>query len=129
MIKSVLIYLLVFSFLFFVSYTIHENYLENKEIILPFLLKKVYHFHLGFSLLICINFKIFSSVDKIFEQLGFIYLGTLFLKITIFCIIFYQPIFGEEILSQTARISLLIPLLIFLLTEVIFVAKILNEKQ
>jgi len=89
----------------------------------------VYLFHLGFSMLICINFKLLSSVNKIADQLGFIYLGTLLLKLVLFSIIFYQSIFTEEELSKISRISLLIPALIFLLTEAIFVAKILNKRD
>jgi hypothetical protein len=129
MIKSIITYFFVFFSVFFLSFYFHENYLDNQEVILPFSLKKVYLFHFGFSLLICTNFLLFSTVDKIFEQLGFIYLATLVLKIILFCIIFYQSIFKEEELSQIARISLFIPSIIFLLTEAIFVAKILNKKQ
>lgn len=107
----------------------HALFLEKQEIMLPFSLKKVYLFHLGFSLLVCTNFQLLSTVNKLSEQLGFIYLATLILKIILFSIIFYQPIFKEENLLQTARVSLLIPAIIFLLTEVIFVAKILNKKE
>jgi hypothetical protein len=129
MIKSIFIYFLVFFGVFFLSLSVHENYIDEQAIILPFSLKQVYAFHFSFSLLICINFKVFSSVDKIFSQLGFIYLGTLFFKIVIFCAIFYQPVFQEENLSQIARVSLFIPTLLFLLTEAFFVAKILNKKE
>jgi hypothetical protein len=119
----------VFFSIYFISFTIHENWLENQEVILPFSLKKVYLFHLAFSMLICVNFKLLSIVDKIFEQLGFIYLGTLLLKIILFCVIFYKSIITEETLSKIARLSLFIPMIIFLLTEAIFVAKILQKKQ
>lgn len=129
MIKSILIYSIVFFALFFISFSLHENYVEKQALTLPFSLRKVYLFHLGFSLLICVNFQLFSTVDKIFSQLGFIYLGALFLKIVLFCIVFYQPLFKEENLTQFARISLLIPMIIFLLTEAIFIAKILNKKE
>jgi hypothetical protein len=129
MIKSVILYSLVFFSIFFISFTFHENWLEKQDVILPFSLKKIYLFHLVFSLLICVNFKLFSIVDKIFEQLGFIYLGTLLLKIVLFCAIFYKSIFAEETLSEIARLSLFIPMIIFLLTEAIFVAKILQKKQ
>ena len=129
MIKSVVLYFLVFFSIYFISFTIHENWLENQEVILPFSLKKVYLFHLAFSMLICVNFKLLSIVDKIFEQLGFIYLGTLLLKIILFCVIFYKSIITEESLSEIARLSLFIPMIIFLLTEAIFVAKILQKKQ
>ena len=129
MIKNIFLYAFVFFSLFFLSFYLHENYLKKQELILPFSLRKVYLFHLGFSLLICSNFLIFSNVDKIFEQLGFIYLATIILKLIIFCIIFYNPIFTEENLSFNARLSLFIPMIIFLLTEAIFVAKILKKKE
>jgi len=129
MIKTIFLYSFIFFTLFFVSFSLHNNFLEENQVLLPFSLKKVYLFHLGFSMLICINFKLLSSVNKIADQLGFIYLGTLLLKLVLFSIIFYQSIFTEEELSKISRISLLIPALIFLLTEAIFVAKILNKRD
>ncbi len=129
MIKTIFLYSFIFFTLFFVSFSLHNHFLEENQVLLPFSLKKVYLFHLGFSMLICINFKLLSSVNKIADQLGFIYLGTLLLKIVLFSIIFYQSIFTEEELSKISRISMLIPALIFLLTEAIFVAKILNKRD
>jgi hypothetical protein len=129
MIKSIFIYFLLFFGIFFLGFSLHENYIVKQSIILTFSLQEVYLFHLVFSLLVCVNLKLFSTVDKIFSQLGFIYLGTLFLKIVLFSAIFYQPIFKEENLSRIARMSLLIPVLIFLLTEAFFVTKILNKKE
>jgi hypothetical protein len=119
----------VFLSLFFISLHLNESYIEKQDIILPFSLRKVYLFHLGFSLLVCINFKALSVVDKIFEQLGFIYLFTLFLKIILFVAIFYKVLFTEESLTQVARVSLFIPMFIYLLTEAVFVTKILNKKN
>jgi hypothetical protein len=129
MIKIIFLYAVIFFSLFFLSFFLHENILEKYAIILPFSLQKVYLFHVAFSLLICVNFQVFSSVDKIFPQLGFIYLGTIFLKIILFFAFFYKSIFSEENLTEIARISLFIPMLIFLLTEAVFVAKILNKKD
>ncbi len=129
MIKSIALYIFVFLSLFFISLHLNESYIEKQDIILPFSLRKVYLFHLGFSLLVCINFKALSVVDKIFEQLGFIYLFTLFLKIILFVAIFYKVLFTEESLTQVARVSLFIPMFIYLLTEAIFVTKILNKKN
>jgi hypothetical protein len=129
MIKHIFIYFLIFSGIFFLGFSTHENYIDTQEVILPFSLQKVYVFHLGFSLLVCINFRLFSNVDKILSQLGFIYLVALFLKIVLFYALFYQSIFNKENLTQIARVSLIIPMLIFLLTEAFFVAKILNKKE
>ena len=129
MIRKILVFSAIFFFLFFVSFFLHNFFIEKQAIILPFSLKKVYVFHLIFSLLICANFLIFSTVNKIFEQLGFIYLGTIVLKLLFFTIIFYKSLFTEESLSFAARLSLFIPMFIFLLTETIFVAKILIKKE
>lgn len=118
----------IFLALFLLGFHLHEFILEKIQLQTAFSLKKVYLFHLGFSLLICINFTIFSTVDKIFQQLGFIYLVAIFLKIVVFSIIFYNPIFSKENLDFASKISLFIPMIIFLLTEAFFVAKILNKK-
>ena len=80
-------------------------------------------------MLICVNFQLLSTVNKIFEQLGFIYLVTIVLKIVLFGIIFYESIFKTENLTNVARISLLIPTLLFLLTEAFFVIQILNKNE
>jgi hypothetical protein len=118
----------IFFVLYFTSFFLHEFTLEKLEIEIAFSLKKVYLFHLGFSLLICVNFTIFSTVDKIFHQLGFIYLASIFLKIVVFNVIFYNPIFSKENLDFASRISFFIPMIAFLLTEAVFVVKILNKK-
>lgn len=129
MIKKFILYTFVFFTLFLLCYNIHEYVLLKNQIYLPFSLRKVYLFHAGFSSLVCVNFLLLSTVNNFFSQLGFLYLGVLFLKIILFCIIFYESIFSEQELLFSSRISLLIPVLIFLLTEVIFVSKILNQKE
>lgn len=107
----------------------HQYYLDVNEFVLPFSLQKVYLFHAGFSLLICVNFRLLANVDKIFPQLGFIYLGCLFFKIILFCVVFYESLFNDTILTKIAKISLILPMFIFLLTEAVFIAKILNKKD
>jgi len=129
MIKNLFLYTTVFFALYFLSHLLHQNIIEKQEIILPFSLKKIYLFHLGFSLIICTNFLLLSTVNKISDQLGFIYLATIILKPVLFCLIFYKSIFTEETLSFAARISLIIPMIIFLLTEAFFVAQILQKKD
>ena len=129
MIKSILLYFITFSSLFLVSFFLHEYYLDKKELIIPFSLQKVYLFHAGFSLLICVNFRLLANVDNIFSQLGFIYLGCLFFKIILFCVVFYKSLFNDTILTEIAKISLILPMFIFLLTEAIFIARILNKKD
>ena len=120
---------LIFLFLFFVSFYTHAFLLQKTGIKLPFNLKKMYLFHAVFSSVLCLNFVIFSRVDKVFQQISFIYLASIILKTLLFCTIFYKPIFAKESLTNLQAISLLIPLFLFLSTEVFFVIKILNTNS
>ena len=128
MIRSVLLFSVVFFIVFIIGFSIHDFLIQKQQISLPFSLKKVYLFHLFFSLIICINFLIFSNFNKFFEQLGFIYLGTILLKLTLFCFLFYPSIFTEEELALSSRMSLFVPVILFLITEATIVAKILKKK-
>ena len=128
MIRSALLFFILLFLVFLIGFSIHEFFIEKQEISLPFSLKKVYLFHLSFSLLVCINFLIFSTFDKVFEQLGFLYLGTIILKLSLFCTVFYATIFTEQELTLSSRISLFIPVILFLITEAAIVANILKKK-
>jgi hypothetical protein len=107
----------------------HTAILENQEVGVPYSLYKLYFFHAGFSILICVNLEVLAAFNKIVAQLGYLYLGALLLKIVLFSAVFYQFIIHGENESFISKISLLIPTFIFLLTEVFFVVKILNRKQ
>ena len=127
--NKIILYLIIFVLLYFTGLNTHLFFIEKIDLQLPFDLYKIYLFHAVFSALICVNFLIFSSVDKVFEQLAFIYLGTLVLKIIVFSIFFYRLIFSGGSLTNQEAVSLLIPMFVFLLTEAVFVLKILNQKE
>lgn len=129
MIKNSIKYTIVFGVLFFLGFFLHRNWIDNANISLPFSLKEIYIFHAVFSLIICVLFTILAQKDKLFEQLGFIYLGVLVFKITFFCMVFYDPVFTVEKLTKKQSLSLLIPIAIFLIAEVYFIAEILNKKK
>lgn len=126
MVKNLITYILIFAIVGVSTYLLHNNFIEEKNISLPFSLKKVYLFFVLFSLVICFLFKVGSVINKIKEQLGFIYLGTIIFKITVFAVIFYKSVFAVD-LTNAQRIALIIPMAIFLFIEVFFVAKILNK--
>lgn len=126
MLKNLITYILIFTIAGVSTYLLHNNFIEEKNIFLPFSLKKVYLFFVLFSLVICFLFKIGSVINKIKEQLGFIYLGAIIFKITVFAVIFYKSVFAVD-LTNAQRIALIIPMAIFLFIEVFFVAKILNK--
>jgi hypothetical protein len=127
--KDIFKYVVVFVLLFLIGFYGHQFILEYLGLKLYFSLENVYLFHALFSGLICVNLRVFSTVDKLFPQLGFIYLSTLVLKLILFAIFFYNPLFTVGSFSLVEKGSLFFPLFIFLLTEAVFVLKILNQKE
>ncbi len=126
--KDIFTYIVAFVVLFLIGFYSHQTILSLKDITLSFSLEKIYLFHAFFSALVCINLRVVSTVDKLFPQLGFIYLASLLIKLVLFCVFFYNAILTIETFTFPEKISLLIPIFIFLLTEVTFVAKTLNRK-
>lgn len=127
--REILIYMLAFGMLFFLGDFIHNFYIESQEITLGFSLRNMYAFHAFFSLQLCIIFALLSNNKKISPQLGFIYLASFVLKIIAFCAVFYNPIFTAEKLTSIQQVSLIIPMVIFLIVEVYFIIKILNKNH
>lgn len=110
------------------SYFLHLFLIEeNQNFIL--LLQKAYIFHFCFSLILLIVFQFIAQNNKLFEQLGFIYMGVLVFKIIVFAGLFYPQLLGENMLSHYYRASLLIPVIVFLPLEVIFISKIMQGKK
>jgi len=127
--KKIFIVIVVFLFVGTTSYFLHTYLLEdNGQNFIP-LLQKAYIFHFFFSLVLLISFFVLAQSDKYFEQLGFIYMGLLVLKIVIFAGLFYPQLLGDNLLSRFYRASLLIPVIVFLPLEVIFISKIMRGKK
>lgn len=126
--KDIFNYIVVFAVLFLFGFYSHNIILTSKEITLSFSLEKVYLFHALFSAVVCINLRVFFNLEKVKPQLGFIYLGSLMLKLILFGIVFYNPVFTVEDFTLSEKTSLLIPLFIFLFAEAMFTVKILNRK-
>ncbi len=128
MIKNILVYILIIGVLFFLGVNSHRYFIEKISVNLQFSLQNVYMFNAIFSLVVCTVFLILSEKESIFEKLGFLYLGTLVFKIILFYAVFYNPVFTAQDLTKIERISLLIPIAIFLSVEVYFIARILSRK-
>ncbi|SKB51398.1 DUF6168 family protein [Maribacter arcticus] len=129
MLKNILIIIVVFLFVGTTSYFLHPFLLvEEHQFFVP-LLKKAYLFHFSFSLILILAFIILARYDKYFVQLGFIYMGLLVFKIVVFAALFYPQLLGENLLSSFYRSSLLIPVIVFLPLEVIFISKIMRGKK
>ncbi|ARV09661.1 hypothetical protein BTO05_08405 [Winogradskyella sp. PC-19] len=127
MIKQLIIYSAVFALLFFLLLHGHDWILKQNDIGLRFSFYDTDLFFAVSSALICIHLQFFSGIETLKSQLGYIYLPTLFIKGVIFFISFKNSVFSIEKLTTSERLSLLIPLFIFLIAEVYFVIKILKE--
>ena len=118
-------YVFIFGLLFLIGYHVHDYLLEEDIIEVPFSLKNVYIFHAVFSFLICSSLFLLSKIEKFKDQIGFIYLGTFVFKLLVFGIIFSQ-LFSENLqLSLSHKVSLLIPVFVFLAVEAYFIVKLL----
>lgn len=113
--------------LLFVGFNAHSCILKTNGILVDVPLFQIYLFHSIFSLFICASFQILSIYERFAAQLGFIYLGTFFLKLLFFAILFNGYLFNKEAISFANKISLLVPVFIFLFFEVIIIAKILGR--
>jgi hypothetical protein len=63
---------------------------------------------------------------KLPNQVGYIYLSSVFVKIGIFVLVFKSIIFSIEVLPMSERISIVIPMFIFLIIEAIYSGRIMN---
>lgn len=127
MIKQLLVYLIIFSVVFFSIY-LGVNYFTLDY--LKDIRYNVFDTNLFFclaSFFICLHFLIFSNIKSLKPFLGYIYLPTLFIKGILFYLVFKDSVFNIEELTTLERLCLLIPFLIYLLIEVLFIVKILNS--
>ena len=126
MIKRILYFLTAIVLLFAVSYFPHNYTLQLKETHLSFSLLYVYLFHVIAAIIV---YSIVEFVaEKLPNQAGYAYLASIFLKIGFFVLLFQASVFANEQLSKPDRISLVIPLFLFLIVEAIAVSKLLNNK-
>lgn len=126
MTKRILYFIIAIIALFILSYPLHKYLLQSKEIVLSYSLLSVYLFHIISAILIYIIVEVIANYLP--SQAGYGYLASVFLKLGFFVLIFNNPIFTNGNLSKPDRYSLVVPLFIFLITEAIATAKLLNTK-
>jgi len=127
MIKSVLNQTLIFGLAFALLYT-GQHFLNEFAEKIRFNVLKIDAFFAVSSWIICLNFLYLERLPKLNQQLGYIYLPTLFIKGILFFLFFQDSIFKIETFQNAERLNLFIPLTLFLILEVYFIAKVLNRK-
>lgn len=89
----------------------------------------MYVFHAVLSLSLVISFELLIYfMDQFRDQLGFLYLGSIVLKMMLFFVIFRDLLLVNEQLTKIDKLSLLVPTAIFIIYEVLVVVKILNRE-
>lgn len=125
MVKSIAAYFIVFTPLFFLGKFIHITLVLDNQVSFP--LENMYLYHFLFSLGVCTLFTYLAFNGILKDQLGIIYLITLTLKFLFFAGIFKELILSKNSLPRLDRVSMLVPLIIFLAVEVVFISKTLKK--
>lgn len=129
MLKQLFYVLTGFVISLLILYFSQKYFVTQKQLQIRYDLFKVNIFFAVSSFIIVVNFIFLSKIESLKPQLGFIYLPTLFVKGIFFYLIFQNTVFSIKDLKMVERINLLIPAILFLIVEVLFIAKILNQKS
>lgn len=129
MIKSFLLYVVTFALLFAVAFFLHTFALSSGEYNLRLEVLPLYVFFSIASLILCCLFQVLSNIKKTAEQLGFIYLFTLVLKIGFFVVFFNSSILKLPNLTKTESLNILGPFFVFLVLEIYFITRLLGDRN
>lgn len=124
MIKRIVSYLVLALVLFGAVFFLHKSLLDGKEF--HYSLLNVYSFHVISTILIYVIVE--TVFWKLPSQAGYAYLASIFLKIGFFVMLFQSTVFSDIQLEKIERVSLIIPLFLFLIIEAIAVSRLLNSK-
>lgn len=128
--KRIFKYAIYCSLVLIIGYTIHNFILGSFEVEHPFTLWKIYLFQCLATLALCASFEVIAEKSpKLKDQLGFLYLAAMVLKVALFSLFFSDILFSSLVLSKTDSLSLLIPIFLFLFLEVVIIVKILNRNN
>ena len=126
MVKRIITFIVAVIILFIAAFYLNKMMLAERYELLRFSLFKVYLFHVIASAIVyaCIEGVAYRMADNA----GYVYLGTVFLKIGFFVLIFPMAISGEVKLELFEKLSFIVPLFLFLGLEGLFIGKLLNSK-
>ncbi|MBL3657745.1 DUF6168 family protein [Fulvivirga sediminis] len=125
--KRLLIFFIVLMGISVAMYSLQIYVLSSGNYNLHFELMPVYIFHFIATLLVCVLIEAISSIMP--NQAGYAYLGSIFIKIGLFLLIFKDALFMEEGMNKPEKLSIVIPMLIFLMIESVYCGRLLNAQQ
>ncbi|MEM9859352.1 MAG: DUF6168 family protein [Bacteroidota bacterium] len=125
MIKRILLAFLGSAAVCTIFFYLHGLVLSAYEAGLPFSLLKSYTFHFVFFVIAVLIIEVVFLLNP--AQLGFSYLVVVFCKLGAVVVVFKEALFDQESLAMAAKLSLIVPLLLFIVPEAIYCAKMLKK--
>lgn len=107
-------------------YFAHTYLLSTSKSSISFSIFDIYLFHFISYLVICLGVE-FMAI-KLPSQVGYAYLASVFVKIGLFVLIFKNAIFSEIALTMPERLSLVLPMFVFLILEAAYCGRLMNSK-
>jgi hypothetical protein len=127
MIKRLISSILLVGLISLLIYVGHQYLLNNLDIELQFSLLSTYFFYIVTYILVTIAIELVNRLDPIYT--GMAYMWSFLVKLMLFGIFFYSSLFGEETLPFGDRLSIIAPMLIYILFEVLYCIKIIELKE
>ncbi|SFU27385.1 hypothetical protein SAMN05216480_101154 [Pustulibacterium marinum] len=121
--KLIFVFLLLSILSFVLIWGLHESVLTNT---IHLTVNGIFLFHFGITLLILIQLYLINK--KLPEQLGFIFLGMITLKLILVGVYLAPHITQKEIYTNSELTLFAIPYFIFLTFEVYFTKQLLDKK-
>lgn len=109
-----------------ILYVTHIYLLDYAGEEMTFSLLGMYIFHFVAYFVICLSVELLYT--RLPSQVGYAYLASVFIKIGIFVLIFKSAIFGANELNMTERLSVVVPMFVFLIFEAIYCGRLMNSQ-
>ncbi|WP_031426794.1 DUF6168 family protein [Flavimarina sp. Hel_I_48] len=111
-----------------VFYFLHLGVLNVLNVELPYNLLNFYLFGAISSLIICLTFITLPELlPELHDKLGFMFLFSIFAKLLLLALIFRNLLFSDTVFTRMERLSMLIPIFVFLIYEVLVLTRILKK--
>ncbi len=124
MVKRLLVSSIIVAIASWPIYLVHSYILNHLSIELEYNLLNTYLVYVIVYIHVTIVVEVVNKLAPV--HLGLLYLWTFVAKLFIFGIAFYPKLFGETELSFESRLSLIVPLLIYIFFEVLYCVKIIQ---
>ena len=125
MLKRFIPFTIMVAMITVILFVVHIYALDYLGEALRFSLTSMYIFHAIAYMVICLCVEFLYS--KMPNQVGYAYLASVFIKIGLFVLVFKAEIFGDEPLSMAERLSVVVPLFLFIAFEAIYCGKLMNS--